>query len=259
VVTGWTVVGGSTHGRYEQRLQVFRRVDGPVDSFLAVAESSAEVAPDDPRHFFKTRIPVESGDLFALRGTTKTFVCDGAAGVTSGLHEGPTPIGASYAFKAEEGLGVPLDVAIEPDEDRDGYGDQTQDHCTRAARTQNDCPAIKLRVDGITVGKHSIHLDLEARTKAQARVEARIIYPFDPPGPGSDGMAIALIQSGVKALLPGRSARVGIRLPKEVRRRLAELRRRQSLKARMTVYAFSVAGRSVDRELTVRLPGQKGT
>jgi hypothetical protein len=257
VVTGWTVFYGGAKGPLEQRLQVFRRVDGPVNRFLAVAESSPRVTPSRSRAFFKTRIPVESGDLFALRGTVETLLCRGVFGVTSGLHAGPTEVGSPYEFRAEEGLGVPLGVDIEPDGDGDGYGDRTQDHCIRVATTQDGCPAVKLRVEGATAGERSIRLDLRVETKAKVRVEGQIGFPFDPPGTDNDGTATAVVGSGVKTLLPGRASRIRIKLPEEVQRHLAELRPQRSLKARMIVYAVSVAGREVERRLTIRLRGRR--
>lgn len=257
VVTGWRVVGGSAQGRFEQRLQVFRRVDGPVNSFLAVAESSAEVAPDGPRHYFKTRIPVESGDLFALQGTAKTFVCDGVVGVTSSLHQGPTPIGSSYAFKAEEGLGVPLDVVIEPDEDGDGHGDRTQDRCTRMPSTQDDCPAIELRVKGVVVKARSILVSVTAGTKAKALAHVEIRWRFKPPGSDYEALEIATAGGGVKRLRPGRSTRLKIELSRVMLQQLSRMPPERSLKAKITINSLSVAGREVERKLTVRLPGRK--
>lgn len=258
VVTGWRVYGGSALKRFEQRLQVFRRVDGPVSSFLAVAESNAEVAPDDPRHVFKTRIPVESGDLFALRGT-RTFVCDDVVGVTSGLHQGPTPVGSSYEFKAEEGLGVPLYVAIEPDEDGDGYGDETQDRCIREPTTQDGCPTVNLRVKEAVVKARSILIRVTAGTKAKTLARGEIRWRFTPPGSNYETLQIVGASSGAKRLLPGRSTRLKVDLLRVVQQRLDEMAPERSLKAKISVRALSVAGREVERELTVRLPGRKRT
>lgn len=257
VVTGWGVFGGSDRGRLEQRLQVFRRVDGPVNSFLAVAESSAEVIPDGPRHLFKTRIPVESGDFFALRGTTRTFICDDAVGFTSGLHEGPTSIGSTYEFKAEKGLGVPLDLAIEPDEDGDGYGDRTQDRCPREPTTQDGCPAVDLRVKEAIVKAGSILVQVTAGTDAKALAVGKVPLRFTLPGADSDVLLITNLRGGVKRVLPGRAARLKLEVPKIVLRQLDKMAPGRSLKAWITVRAVSVAGRKAARKVAVRLPGRK--
>lgn len=258
VVTGWGVYGGSDQGRLEQRLQVFRRVDGPMNSFLAVAESSAAVGPNGPKHLFETRIPVESGDLFALRGTTKTFVCGDAVGFTSGLHEGPTSIGSAYEFKAEAGLGVPLNLAIEPDEDGDGYGDRTQDRCPRERTTQDGCPAVDLRVEEAVVKADSILVRVTAGTDAKAFAIGKIPLQLTLPGTDSAVRLVTETRGGVKRVLSGGVTRLKIGLPKIVLRQLDEMPPGRSLKAAIAVRARSAGGRKAIRRVTVRLPGRKG-
>ncbi len=257
VVTGWAIHIGPYEGGLEQRLQVFRRVDGPVNRFLAVAESSPRMAPSNSREPFKTRIPVENGDLFALRGTVETFLCREMSAVTSALHEGPTPIGSTYEFRAETGLGVPLEVFVEPDEDGDGYGDLTQDRCPRVSTTQNGCPAVKLRVAEALAGARSILLRVAVATKAEVRVYADATYPQRLPGFDGESMVTELFGGGVKTVRPGKVASIGIKLSRRLQRHLKE--REQSLKVNLKVLATSVAGRTVERELTVRLPGQRSS
>jgi hypothetical protein len=249
VVTAWGV--SRADRKFEQRLQVFRRVDGPVDSFLAVAESSARMA-GRPSSIFKTRIPVKAGDLFALRGTTQTFLCRGVVGIASGLHEGPTPVGSSYEFRIETGLGVPLGVRIEPDEDGDGYGDWTQDSCTRVP-TQNGCPAVKLRVEEALARVRSILLRVTVATKAEVRIYGDVTYPQRLPGQSGDVPVTESIDSASKTVQPGKATGIGLKLPRRLQRHLKE--RLRPLEVDLSVLATSVAGRAVERELTVRLPG----
>ena len=256
VVTGWAVHVGSDRGLHEQRLQVFRRVDGPVNRFYAVAESSRRMVPSNSRKPFKTRIPVASGDLFALRGTVETFLCRKMPGVTSALHEGPTPVGSTYEFKAETSLGVPLEVFIEPDMDRDGYGDETQDRCPRLPTTRNRCPAIKLRVEDAIVSRRSMLLRISVATTAQVRIVGSVDYPFRPHA--GRGIVTELIGSGAKTVRPGKVAGFGIKLSNRLRQRLSERPPRRSLAAQLDVRAISFAGRMEERQLTVRLPGRRG-
>jgi len=257
VVTGWRVYGGSDRGQLEQRLQVFRPVDSPVSSFFAVAESSAEVVPDGTGRLFKVRIPVESGDLFALRGTTKTSVCNGAIGFASGLHEGPTSIGSTYEFKLEKGLGAPLDVAVEPDEDGDGYGDRTQDRCPREPTTQDGCPAVDLRVEEAVVKASSILVRVTAGADAEALAVGKIRVQFRLPGSDTGVPLTTSMRGGVERVLPGRATRLKLELPKIVLRQLAKMAPGRSLKAWITVRAVSIAGRKAARRAIVRLPGRK--
>lgn len=257
VVTDWAVHVGSDGGRFEQRLQVFRRVDGPLNRFLAVAESGPRMVPTNSREAFKTRIPVEAGDLFALRGTVETFLCRGMSGSTSALHEGPTPIGSTYEFKAETGLGVPLEVFVEPDEDRDGYGDETQDRCPRVPTTQDGCPAVKLRVEESVVRKRSILLSVSVAATAEVEVFGSVDYPFRQPDGDVRGTVTELIGGEVKTVRSGKVTDFGVKLPKRVQRQLDERPPRRLLKAKLTVSATSVAGRKVERKLTVRILGRK--
>lgn len=265
VVTGWAVHVGSVDGRFEQHLQVFRRLDGPVNRFLAVAESSPRMVPSNSRESFKTRIPVKSGDLFALRGRVETFHCREMFGVTSALHEGPTPVGSTYEFSTETGLGVPLEAFIEPDMDGDGYGDLTQDRCPRVPTTQDNCPAVKLRVEEAVARKRSILLRISVATTADVGVFGTVEYPLHPPDgevndtvlpPGDVGGTVTeMIGSDVKTVRPGRVAVFRIKLSKALRERLSERVRRRFVKAELIVSATSLAGRTVKRDLIVRLPG----
>jgi hypothetical protein len=257
VVTGWAVHVGSNRGRHEQRLQVFRRVDGPVNSFYAVAQSSSRIVPSNSRQAFKTRIPVASGDLFALRGTVETFLCRGMRGVTSALHEGPTPVGSRYEFETETGLGVPLEVFLEPDEDGDGYGDETQDRCPRLPTTRNDCPTIKLRVEDAIARRRSMLLRVSVATRAQVYVVGSVDYPLRP-GTRS-GMVIELIESDHKTVRPGKVTAFEIKLSKRLRRRLSERPPKRPLEAELDVRAISDAGDTEEHQLTVPLPGRKSS
>jgi hypothetical protein len=256
VLTGWAVHVGPDRGRFEQRVQVFRRVDGPLNRFLAVAESGPRMVPTNSKEAFKTRIPVEAGDFFALRGTVETFLCRGMSRSTSALHEGPTPIGSTYEFKAETGLGVPLEVFVEEDGDGDGYGDETQDRCPRAPTTQDGCPAVELRVEDAIAKKGAILLRVSIARAAKVEVFGSVTYPFGPPGTGGSG--VELIGGRVETVRPGRTVSFAIGLPKRLRQHLRERPPRRFLKAKMTVGAISVDGREAERKLTVRLPGRKG-
>ena len=257
VVTGWSVRGGSAEGRFEQRLQVFRPVDGLVNTYYAVAATRPQMVPSDSRRPFEVRIRVARGDLFALRGTVETFVCRGVVGVTSAIHEGPTPTAARYEFKTEEGLGVPLSVTIEPDRDGDGYGDQTQDRCPRLPTTRNRCPAMKLRVEDTTVRMRSMLLLVSVATKAQAFVVGSVEYPLRPRA--GRGIVTEPIESDHKTVRPGKATAFEIKLSKRLRRRLSERPPKRPLEAELDVRAINFFGDFEERRLTVRLPGRKSS
>ena len=251
VVTGWQVPLGSAKGGLEQRLQVFRPL-GPT-TFLLAAETPGRVV-SGTRGFFRTRIPIEKGDLFGLRGTVETYTCGWIVGVTSGLFEGPTQVGSTYELRPKAELGLPLRVAVETDLDGDGYGDESQDRCTRVATTQDDCPAVNLRAKA-TVRERSILLSITVDTKAKVGASAELRLRVGLPGKKPAVQHLYLLGSR-RDVLPGRTTRLRIKLPEPVRQRLDELPSHKSPTARITMTAISVAGRAVERELRVQLPGR---
>lgn len=257
VVTGWSVRGGSAAERLEQRLQVFRPVDGLVNTYYAVAATRPQMVPSDSRRPYEVRIRVARGDLFALRGTVETFVCRGVVGITSAIHEGPTPTAARYEFKTEKGLGVPLNVIIEPDRDGDGYGDKSQDRCPRLPTTRKHCPAMKLRVEGTAVRKRSVLVLVSAATKAGAFVVGSVEYSLRPQS--GRGMVTEPLESDHMTLKPGKVTAFELDLSKRLRQRLSERPPKRALEAELDVRAFNFFGDVEERRLTVRLPGRKGT
>lgn len=247
VITGWKVQVTSGQPELEQRLQVFRSVG---TSFVLVAESA-------PRHLrngansFPTRIPVLAGDRFGLRGSTETFVCDPEF-ATSGVYEGPPLLpGAPHAIRTASRLAVPVRAIFELDEDGDGFGDETQDRCDRDATTQDDCPAVGLRVGAPDARQRAIVLPVSAGTKARIAAVGETSWSMDTEGSVTIGMF-----TGEKLVSPGRTARLRMKLHPEVRKRLGQLAPRKAIRVRIKVWAVSDLGRLAERKLTLRLPGR---
>lgn len=249
VVTGWRVPLGSAKGGLEQRLQVFRPL-GPT-TVLTIAESAAKVVSARTSGFFRTRIPIERGDLFGLRGTVETYTCGWTVGVTSGLYEGPTQVGYTYEFRPKADFGSPLQIAVETDVDGDGYGDESQDRCPRVATTQDACPTVNLRAKA-TAGPRSILLGVTVRTKARVVAWADVTFRYRGGWP-------TFSFGNMKIVRPDRDSRLRIELPEEVFEHLDRLASWRSLKAKVTVIATSVAGRRVERDLIVQLQGRART
>lgn len=254
VITGWKIYVAEGQAGMEQRLQVFRPV--APRSFLAVAESEPEVVGDDGNQAFKTRIPVEQGDRFALRGTAGSFVCDPEF-ATSAVHRGETEVGQTYQFETRPKLAVPVRAIFELDRDGDGYGDNTQDRCDLDPTTRDGCAAIGLRIERTTVRKRSILLGMEAETKGRITAFSEIaIFEEDPDfGPGF----ITYLTMRNRRLWPRRTIRLALPLPEEVRDRLEALAPRRHIKARVTLFATSTEGRDATRRTTVRLHGRRDT
>lgn len=109
--------------------------------------TTGEVLP----YSFKTRIPVDGGErlgLFGQSGGGFTYTC--AYGFSGGPANRiiwgniPQPVigGPPVVPAAGQVLGerIPMEAKLEPDQDRDGFGDETQDLCPTNAATQGPCP-----------------------------------------------------------------------------------------------------------------------
>jgi hemolysin type calcium-binding protein len=113
---------------------------GASPTFTAKAESAVENA-NGVLTTFATRIPVSGGELlgFRLPGAApgcafETMVAADAVSVVASA-----PIGTPTTFAEVTGFRWNIAADIEPDADKDGFGDETQDLCPTQAGTQGPC------------------------------------------------------------------------------------------------------------------------
>jgi hypothetical protein len=147
VITRWQYRGGSPNPG-SGRLQVWTPPTGGAN-FTLVGRSelvafSAGVLSDSP-----TRVPVSGGELLGMRMHTFMDGCSFNPGVGGNVlnYEGggaSDPVPGETRTLASEGTSgafrLPLTATLEPDADRDGFGDETQDQCPTDASTQGACP-----------------------------------------------------------------------------------------------------------------------
>jgi hypothetical protein len=95
---------------------------------------------------FNTRQPIQAGDYIGLEleSAAATIGIDQtqtSTGTTAAAFGGPIADGASATprVSAQGGRGY-LNADVEPDADRDGFGDETQDQCPTNAALQGPCP-----------------------------------------------------------------------------------------------------------------------
>lgn len=124
--------------------------------------------------------------------------------------------------------------------------------------TQDGCPTINLRVRDATVRERSILFRVTVGTKTEVQVTGQVAVGLRQPAPSVDGILLVSLDSGVRTVSPGRTARVAIKLPRPLLRRLDGLPPKRSLIAMLTVSTVTVAGREAKRKLTVLIPGRKG-
>src|SRR5436190_16631602 len=90
------------------------------------------------------RVPVQAGDVVAIWVGNDATECavngsGGAIAGNTGIATDPQP-GASVPFMSASGATIAVSGTLEPDADRDGFGDETQDSCpSDAAIHEGSC------------------------------------------------------------------------------------------------------------------------
>ncbi len=114
---------------------------GP-SSFSRFAPSSA-IHPTDSSGLesFSVRFPINAGDYVGLSGSGNFYSVGSAPGalLQSSYPNPLNPNGTPGAAGPFTNIELFLRAVVEPDADRDGYGDETQDLCSSQPTTQGVC------------------------------------------------------------------------------------------------------------------------
>ena len=261
IATQWVVRTHPGADVHAERLKVFRPTSDP-NRFQVVAESGLENVASG-RNSFEIRIPVEPRDRFGVTGRSGggAIAClPPRPGDVGGVFFADSPMGSNISFAEDETAQAAVSAIVEPDRDKDGYGDETQDRCPTSAAYQGDCPVVTLTANG-KARKRSILVRVSASAEASVAVFGQVGWNFQPkrkpkPGKGKTVRLIVALSGGTKTVPPGATTRFTIPLPKTVLRRLGRLEPTESLKAKITVLATHPAGATSSRRLTVKLRGQ---
>jgi hemolysin type calcium-binding protein len=142
VITSWRT--SLTAGSLQEKLRVFT---GNAGAVTPVAESALESVSSGGTPTFLTRIPVAGGEFLGLSAMGSSTGCansGAAAGDVIGVASPSGPVGQSEAVLATGGNAL-VNVAanLEPDADKDLFGDETQDLSPSDAATQaaTACPS----------------------------------------------------------------------------------------------------------------------
>jgi hypothetical protein len=148
VITSWSfeAAAGVTP---PMKLKVVRPAGG--DDFTTIGDSELQTPLPGILNTWPTRIPVSAGDLPSHFYTDTTVgFRDDAAGYDahfiaggSGDPDVDPPPGTTVPYEFDEADQIDLSSVLEPDADRDGFGDETQDQCPSNAATQGPCPPVK--------------------------------------------------------------------------------------------------------------------
>ncbi|MBJ7359280.1 hypothetical protein [Nocardioides sp.] len=198
---------------------------------------------------FDVRLPVAAGDLLGLYGTAPpgTLYCDTSESAdVIGVAAGDVPAGATAPFGTETGYSLPVVATVEPDADKDGFGDVTQDKCPELASAQGECPVVVIDSFATPQGS-SIVVIVATDNKAKVKVTGKTKV---------DGAKIKL-RSGAKTVRPGTFGRFKVKLPTALRDALATLSSSKFIKVTLVATATDELGRKTKDKTSVRLYGAR--
>jgi hypothetical protein len=251
VITSWTFnIVSIPPGIISQTLKILRPTGAP-SQFQVIGET-APGSLVGGSNTFSTRIPVHTGDLIGdvatAEGEQISIYCEtGNAGDRVGVIAGNPPLNSTATSLGEQGgFQVPATVSVEPDADNDGYGDETQDQCPQSAAFQSACPTVALSTS-TQVKKGAVTVIVTTNTPAPVSVKGVANL-----GKGKK----ATLKAATQNLSPGVLGKFKLKFSKQLKTKLKELSRKQSLTLKVTVTGTSVAGQATKKTLKVKLKGQ---
>jgi len=143
VITSWAHRAGAEPP--EIHFRVLRQRAG-TSFFTLVGESASTPQIAFALNESPIRIPVRSGDAigFLIGPSAAAYHCASTAitGEAEIWFYTPNPLGSDEALFVGPNHGYRFDISaqLEPDADRDGFGDETQDRCPNDASTEGACP-----------------------------------------------------------------------------------------------------------------------
>ena len=145
VITSWSFQGYSEGaGPGTGRLFVWRPTAAP-NQFIYVDSTGPEIFAAGVVRTFATRLPVQVGDVLGMLAPEPCLL--GVPGQPAGdevrffLSATEPPTGSMQMTTGLlSGSRILVAANVEPDSDRDGFGDETQDQCPTDATIQESCP-----------------------------------------------------------------------------------------------------------------------
>jgi hypothetical protein len=228
---------------YEE-LYVLRSAGPSQYTVVGKADSGAVLV--NTVNLYKTRIPVQQGDLLGLGGSTTVYCETGDTRDVTVDFRGVPGLGATFQTgEPFEGFQSPVQAKIEPDVDGDGYGDETQDGCPQSAAYHEACPVVK--IDSLaTSGSKAVTLHVTTSLTAPVAVSATVGL-----GKGKKATLTAPSQTvSAGALTP-----FSLALTPQVTKALAALPKGKSLTMTINASATNVTGAPSSAITTVKLKG----
>jgi hypothetical protein len=251
VITRWRVLVGPGLRPLEQQLVISHQVGEEDD--VRVAESAIETVVPGSNEF-ATRIPVSDYDHIGLRGPAETLICNQQMNV-AGRVEGEWETGETRHYEVLVHVGVPVVVRLEPDRDRDGYGDESQDGCPASAAFQTTCPLLELKASR-AVKRRAILVQVTPSTDSAILVWGEVGWWGKRPGGDKRRRHVNLVAGPRRSVAAGSTATFRLPLAKSILRQLDRLTPRQGLRVKLTLGVRDVYGAGFEKLLVVRLRGR---
>jgi hypothetical protein len=254
VITKWGTSVVPYGGGLSQKLKVMRPT-GPANTFQVVGESALEPVVSGVNSY-STRIPVQAGDRLGGFGTPSTLLCSGATSTdVVGQVAGDQALNSTLAYPPVEKVQLPATATIEPDADKDGFGDETQDKCPQSAALQIACPTLTLEAAALSPAKGSV------RVLVASGLETNITVSASAKISGKKGKAkssaVTTLAPITQLVKPGQLAHFTMNFTRALKQELAALSTKKSVKLTVTATGTDPAGRVSSYTLTVKLKGQK--
>jgi hypothetical protein len=171
VITSWSFEAHPTEVTPPLKLKMMRHVTG--DDYLTVGDSQRETVMLGVLNTWPTRIAVKAGDFPAHGYSDTTLGYRSPPGyVTTEISGNPgdpgldPPPGTTTTFEPPSSSSHQIDVSavLEPDADRDAFGDETQDKCLGTPGSFSGCPS-------------TIQLNSVKQKKGAAKIRVNMTVP----------------------------------------------------------------------------------
>lgn len=179
VITSWSYQAAATFVPTALKLKMARRAGG--NDFTVVGESDPESPSASRLNTFLTRIPVLSGDILGMHTLSPDNRFCGHTLISTTYHKlqnADTPPGTTATFAPDADFELDLAATLEPDADRDGYGDETQDACP-ADGALHDLPCDRVSPDTTITARPKPKTKKKKATFAFSGIDARALAGFE--------------------------------------------------------------------------------
>ncbi|HEX6665847.1 MAG TPA: hypothetical protein VF081_04570 [Solirubrobacterales bacterium] len=132
--------------------------------------------PEDeaPIRAFGARVPVKKGQQLAIDGTDVQATVNNSGDDFSFVYAPPLVNGAGARGSVQSTGELLVAATIEPDADKDGFGDETQDKCPTQATTQGACDLTAPTIAGLKVSGGTVSYTLSEAATVSFQLEKKL-------------------------------------------------------------------------------------